>query len=92
MLRLAADHDVVAAAAGQGLSQRRFWIEAFAVLVERRHFDVGAEPDGAGIRSLGAGQHVDQRGLAGAVRSDDADPVAALHADREAIDDLAIAI
>ena len=62
------------------------------MLVERRHLDIGAEADGAAIRRAGAGQHVDQRGLAGAVRPDDADAVAALHADREAIDDLAIAI
>ena len=41
---------------------------------------------------MGAGQHVDQRGLAGAVRPDDADAVAALNADREPVDDLAIAI
>ena len=41
---------------------------------------------------LGAGQQVDQRGLAGAVRADDADTVAALDADREVIDDLAVAI
>ena len=49
VLRLAADHDVIAAAAGQGLRQRRFRIEAFAMLVERRHLDVGAEPDRAGV-------------------------------------------
>ena len=41
---------------------------------------------------LRAGQHLDQRGLAGAVRPDDADAVAALHADREVVDDLAVAI
>ena len=62
------------------------------MLVERRHFDVGAEPDGAGIGWIGAGQHVDQRGLAGAVRPDDTDAVAALHADREVVDDAAVAI
>ena len=39
-----------------------------------------------------AGQHLDQRGLAGAVRPDDADAVAALHPDREVVDDLALAI
>src|SRR5581483_6402435 len=38
------------------------------------------------------GQHFDQRGLAGAVGADDADAVAALNADRKAIDDRPIAI
>ena len=46
----------------------------------------------AAIGRIRAGQQVDQRGLAGAVRPDDADAVAALHADREAVDDLALAI
>ncbi len=92
VLRLAADHDMVAAAAGQGFGQRRFGIEAFAVLVERRHLDIGAEPDRAAVGRVAAGQHMDQRGLAGAVRADDADAVAALHPDRKAVDDLAIAI
>src|SRR5712692_3727774 len=62
------------------------------MLVERRHFDVGAEPDGAAIGQLRAGQHVDQCGLAGAVRPDDADAVAALDADRETLDDFAVSI
>src|ERR1700721_387602 len=62
------------------------------MLVERRHFDIGAKPDGAPVRRVAPGQHLDQRGLAGTVGSDDADTVAALHADREVIDDLAIAI
>ena len=62
------------------------------MLIKRRHFDVGAESDAPGIRWIGTGQHVDQRGLAGAVRSDDADAVAALYADREAVDDPAITI
>src|SRR6478672_5081065 len=34
---LAADHDVIATSTGQGLRERRFRIEAFAMLVERRH-------------------------------------------------------
>src|SRR6266436_5770918 len=62
------------------------------MLIERGHFDIGAEADGAGIGRIGAGQHVDQRGLAHAVRSDDADAIAALHADREALDDLSVAV
>ena len=39
--------------------------------------EVGAEPDLAGVRRQLAGQQVEQRGLAGAVRADHADPVAA---------------
>src|SRR2546421_8931367 len=62
------------------------------MLVQRRHFNIGAEADGAGIRRPGAGQHVDQRGLAHAVWSDDADAVAAPHADRKALDDLSVAV
>ena len=92
MPRLAADHHAVAAAAGQSFAQRRFRIEAFAALIERRHFQIGAEPDRAGVRRADAGQQVDQRGLAGAVRADDADPVAALNADRKVIDDGAAVI
>src|ERR1700676_3622668 len=88
----AAGHYIVATAPGQRVGQRRFGIEAFAMLVERRHFDVSAEPDSAAIGWIGAGEHIDQRGLAGTVRPDDADPVAALHADRKIIDDAAIAI
>src|SRR3981081_2555697 len=62
------------------------------MLVQRRHFDVGAQPDGAAARWIGAGQHVDQRGLAGAVRPDNAGAVAALHPDRETVDDPAVAV
>src|SRR4051812_24888790 len=92
MLRLAADHNMVAAAAGERLGQRRLRIETFTMLVERCHLDVGAEPYAAAVRCAAAGQHLDQRGLAGAVRADDADAIAALDADREAVDDLSLAI
>src|SRR2546430_12680260 len=37
-------------------------------------------------------KQIDQRGLAGAVRADDADTVAALDPDRKSVDDFAIAI
>ena len=46
-------------------------------------------PESGGLR---AGQHVDQRGLAGAVGPDDADAVAALNPDREIGDDRAAVI
>src|SRR6202000_202668 len=92
MLRLAADHDVIAAPAGPCFGEGRFWIAAFAVLVERRHLDIGAEPDAAAVRLVGTGQQIDQRGLAGAVRPDNAEPVASLDAGREVIDDSALPI
>jgi hypothetical protein len=62
------------------------------VLVQRRHLDIGAEPDAALVGRVGAGQHFNQRGLAGAIGTDDADAVAALNADRKVIDDSAVAI
>ena len=63
-----------------------------AGLVEQHHLQVGAEPDHAGIGREAARQQVDQRGLAGAVRADDAEPVAAHHPDREVVDDRALAV
>src|SRR5439155_6561288 len=83
---------MVAAAAGQGFGKSRLWIETFAVLVQRRHLDIGAEPDRAGVGRVGTRQEIDQRGLAGAVRPDNTDAVAALHADEKTVDDLAVAI
>ena len=80
MARLVADHDMIAAPAGHRFCERGFWIETFAVLIERCHFDIGAEADGARIRRAAAGQHRDERGLAGTVRANDADAVAALDA------------
>ena len=87
VLRLAADHDGVAAAAGERLGHGRGRIEALAVLVERGHGEVGAEPHAAGVGRERAGEEIDQRGLAAAVRADDADAVAALDADGEVGDD-----
>src|SRR5260221_9911594 len=62
------------------------------MLVQRRHFDIGAKPDGAGIGRARAGQHLDQGGLANAIRPDDADAVAALDANGKTVDDFTIAI
>ena len=73
----------LAAAAGQRRGKRRLGIEALAPLVERGDLQIGAEPDVAAVRSQRAGEHIDQRGLAGAVRPDDADPVAACDLDAE---------
>ena len=57
------------------------------MLVERRHLDGLAELHGAAVGRQRAGQHLDQRGLAAAVRADDADAVAAQDAGREILDD-----
>jgi hypothetical protein len=73
---LATDRHRIAAAAGQRLRQTLFRVEAFAPLIERDLHQVGAEPHFAGIRRKRAGQQVEQRGLAGAVRADDPDAVA----------------
>ena len=77
MLRLSADHDRVAAAAGQGLGNGRSRVQAFASLIESDHLEIGAEPHPARIRRQGAGQEVDERRLAGTVRPDDAEAVSA---------------
>ena len=86
MARLAADADLVGAAAGQRIAQRRRRVEAFAALVERHHLERDAELHRAGIGRQHAGQQVDQRRLAGAVGADDADPVAARDAQRQILD------
>ena len=57
------------------------------MLIERRDGERRSEPYRAFVRWQDPGQHVDQRGLAAAVRADDADAVAALDADREIADD-----
>jgi hypothetical protein len=62
------------------------------VLVERCHLEIGTQPDATAVGCARAGQKIDQRGLAGAVRPDDADAIAALQPDREMIDDSAVAI
>ena len=68
---------VIAAAAGQRLRQGLFRVQALAALIENDRRQIGAEPHRAGIRRQHPDQHVQQRRLAGAVRADDADPVAA---------------
>ena len=65
----------------------RLGIEAVAALVERGELEIGAEADRAGVRRERAGEEIEQRRLAGAVRADDADAVAALDAEREVADD-----
>ena len=74
------------------LGQALFRVEALAALVERHLREVGAEPHLAGIGHQRAGQQVEQRRLAGAVRADDADPVAAHDPRRKIPHDRAAAI
>ena len=62
------------------------------MLVELRNGEVGAELHPALIGLERAGEQADQRGLAAAVGTDDADAVAALDADGEIADDRAAAI
>ena len=76
-LRLPADHHRVAAPAGEGLGHGGVRVEALAALVEGDHLQVGAEPHPALVRRQDAGEQVDERRLAGPVRPDDAEPVAA---------------
>ena len=53
------------------------------MLVEAGDLEAGSETDGAGVRRQLAGQQAQQGGLAGAVRAEDADPVAAEDPGRE---------
>jgi hypothetical protein len=73
----------IAAAAGHRLRQSPLWVEALPPLIERARRQVGAEPDRPVIRGECAGQQFEQRGLAGAVRADDAEPIAPHDPDRE---------
>ena len=85
------DDQRVAAAGGERFLERRRRVEGAAALVQRRQFEVGAEPHAARIRLELAGQHADQGGLAGAIGSDNADAVAADHPGGKIPDDDAVA-
>ena len=61
--------------------------------VHRQAGDVGAvEVDAAGIRLHQADDHVERRGLAGAVRTEQSDGLAAAQFDRHVADDRALSI
>ena len=60
----------VSATVASGSSLSRRWSR-------RRHPEIGAEPDRAGVGRQRAGEEVQERRLAGAVRADDPEPVAA---------------
>lgn len=76
MLALVADLDPLAAGADE-VFQRGVEIERIAHLVEIRHLQVGAAADLAAVGLEFAEDQLQQRGLAGAVRADQADLVAA---------------
>jgi hypothetical protein len=80
VLGLPVHHDGVAATSGQRLRNRDIRIKAVALLIERRDCKRRSETHRSGIRRKHAGEQADQRGLAAAVRPDDAEPVAALNA------------
>src|SRR5690606_41620237 len=60
-------------APGDLLVDRPLGVERLARLVDVGHVHRRTHPDGPAVGLLGPGQHAEQRGLAGAVRADDAD-------------------
>jgi hypothetical protein len=67
----------VAPGGAQGLPRRQVGVELLAVLVEAGDLQVRAQADRARVGLELARQQLEQGGLAGAVRADDADAVAA---------------
>src|SRR5204862_7988990 len=63
-----------------------------ARLVHDRHLHRVADGDLAGVGLLLAGDHAEERGLAGAVRADDADDRARRDLEREVVDEHAVAV
>ena len=67
-----------------GLAHRQGAVKRKA-LRDHRHAQVGGVRDAAAVRRLDAGEHLEQRGLAAAVDADDADALACLHTERDAV-------
>ncbi len=86
--RLAVDDDLVAASARQRVRDRPVRIEFVAALVQSHNFEIGAVADGAAVGEDLAGEQLDQCRLAGSVRADDTEAVAAHDAEIEIGDDL----
>ena len=76
MPRLAVDHDGVVAVV-DAVGDQAIGIELLALLIEVGDLDAGAPPDGPGVRRQLLCQELQQRRLAGSVRTDEADAVAA---------------
>ena len=66
---------------------RALGVELFPLLIVVRDLHVGADPHLAAIRLQFAEEQPQQRGLAGTVRADETDPIAAQDADREVLHD-----
>src|SRR5688572_11175558 len=79
-------------AAGDLLPDGLRVVERVPRLVDAGDLHRRAGADRAGVRLLGARQHAEQRGLARAVRPDDPDDAALREAEREAIDQQAVAV
>src|SRR5690606_15201243 len=92
MLGLPPDRHRVAASAGQRLRQYPVRIEAVAILLERSHLDIGAEANRSLVRLQRAGEKRKERGLAAAVRADNANAVGAIDAGGEVLHDGAAVI
>ena len=81
----AADLDLIALATRQRRLQRAQRIERRALLIQRLDVQVGADLYLAGGRLIDTGQQLQQRGLARAVGTDDAQPIAAQHPQRQVL-------
>jgi hypothetical protein len=73
-------------AAGNFLPDGLVRIERVAALVDIAHLHGLADADRAGIGLFLAGEHLEQRRLAGAVRADDADDAARRQLERQVLD------
>ena len=78
--------------AGDFLPDGVLVIERLARLVDVRELDAGSQADFTGIGLLDAGQHAKQGGLAGTVRTNDADDATGRQVEIQRIDQQAIAI
>ena len=78
-------------AIGDGIEHAALFVELLAHLIEIGDFDIGAEPDDPRVRRELAEQQAQQSGLSGAVRTDDANAIAAHDDGREVTDDGALA-
>jgi len=84
--RAALDRDRIAVA-GEVLGDRLIVVDLVAHLVEVDHFHLRAELQVTGGRGQLAEEHLDQGRLAGAVRADEADLVAAVEDEAEVPDE-----
>src|SRR4029077_6555822 len=92
MARSPGDREGITRARGQRLGDGFVRVEALALLIKRRHHEIGAQPNRPGVRTGRASEHVEQRRLAAAIRADDPDTVAAPDADRKVGDDRTLTV